>query len=356
MFLHQAEKSVRMAVVIVIVIVMVTMTITALRLVIPAEAQTPIPGVVPYTVVLQDVFIDPRGNSHQASTQTMALRGDGAFMFRMGTAEEKKTLSLPTGEDIVIIPKTAMKTTYLRKADPRERIRDPATSCTKTLSGKSLSDSVTVLGEETISGHRTVKHQTGRITQWFALDCGCALVQRRVDIGRQPAVSETRLVSLRKGEPDPSLFLVPAHYKEVKPSVAYCGGECPPNSANEEFLRSLDRAQETGRSGVVMMGPGDSAAPGASGMGVNNTGRLQITYKERAQSTPEARENNVRGTVVLRVLFQADGTISDITIVRGLPHGLNEKAIEAAQKVRFRPAVKDGKPVSVYGNLEFTFY
>jgi protein TonB len=103
------------------------------------------------------------------------------------------------------------------------------------------------------------------------------------------------------------------------------------------------------------MGSGDSADPGASRMDANGTGRIQITYKERAQYTPEARENNVRGTVALRVLFQADGTISDITIVRGLPHGLNEKAIEAAHKIRFRPALKDGKPVSVYGNLEFTF-
>ncbi|HEX5081076.1 MAG TPA: energy transducer TonB [Blastocatellia bacterium] len=34
---------------------------------------------------------------------------------------------------------------------------------------------------------------------------------------------------------------------------------------------------------------------------------------------------------------------------------MTEKAIEAAKKLRFNPAVKDGQPVSVRGSLEFTF-
>jgi hypothetical protein len=38
-----------------------------------------------------------------------------------------------------------------------------------------------------------------------------------------------------------------------------------------------------------------------------------------------------------------------------LPHGLSQKAIEAARKIRFEPAVKDGQPVNVRGNLEFHF-
>jgi TonB family protein len=349
MYRHPTQKCPRTA----IVMVAFTLAIIVLRLVIPVEAQTPVPGIVPYTVVLNDIFIDPQGNSHQSPIQTTALRSDGALMVQLGPAEEKKTIFLPTGELIVAVPKSAMKTTYSRKDDPRDRILDPTTSCTKYLNGRSLPDTVTVLGEDTISGHRTVKHKSGAMTQWLALDCGCAVVQRKIDFDRQPVIRETRLVSLKKGEPDPSLFAVPSHYKEVKPSVAYCGGECPPNTVSEEFLRQLDRDHETGRfGGGFAMGAGD---PAASRMGVNSTGRIQITYKEKAQYTPEARENNVRGTVALRALFQADGTISDITIVRGLPHGLNEKAIEAAQKVRFRPAVKDGKPVSVYGNLEFTF-
>jgi TonB family protein len=83
--------------------------------------------------------------------------------------------------------------------------------------------------------------------------------------------------------------------------------------------------------------------------------RPKIIYNEKAKYTEEARLHKVRGNVVLNVVFTADGRISDIRVVRALPFGLTVKAIEAAQKIRFQPAVQNGKPVSVRGNLEFKF-
>lgn len=80
-----------------------------------------------------------------------------------------------------------------------------------------------------------------------------------------------------------------------------------------------------------------------------------ILYKEKAKYTEEARQNKIQGTVVLSVVFTYDGRITNIKVVRGLPDGLTEKAIEAAQRIRFNPAVRAGAPVSVRGNLEFTF-
>jgi TonB family protein len=83
--------------------------------------------------------------------------------------------------------------------------------------------------------------------------------------------------------------------------------------------------------------------------------RPKILYTEKPKYTEEARQNKIQGTVVLSVIFSADGRISNIRVVRGLPDGLTEKAIEAAQKIRFNPAVKNGAPVSVRTNLEFSF-
>jgi TonB family protein len=83
--------------------------------------------------------------------------------------------------------------------------------------------------------------------------------------------------------------------------------------------------------------------------------RPTILYKEKAQYTQEAKDNKVEGTVVLSVVFGADGQIGDIRVIRGLPHGLTQKAIEATSKIRFEPAMKDGQPVSVRGALEFSF-
>jgi TonB family protein len=83
--------------------------------------------------------------------------------------------------------------------------------------------------------------------------------------------------------------------------------------------------------------------------------RPTILYREKAKYTQEAKDNQVEGMVVLNAVFGADGQLGEINVVRGLPYGLTEKAIEAAKKIRFNPAVKDGRPVSVRGSLEFSF-
>jgi TonB family protein len=83
--------------------------------------------------------------------------------------------------------------------------------------------------------------------------------------------------------------------------------------------------------------------------------RPTILYREKAKYTEEARQHKVEGTVVLTVVFGADGRIQDIRTVRGLPEGLTETSIEAAQKIRFHPAILNGKPVSVRATLEFSF-
>jgi TonB family protein len=82
----------------------------------------------------------------------------------------------------------------------------------------------------------------------------------------------------------------------------------------------------------------------------------KIIYREKAKYTKEGRDNLTHGTVELSVVFRADGSISDFKVVNGLPDGLTEKAIEAAKKIRFEPAIKGGQPVSVRATLEFTFH
>ncbi|MDX2029425.1 MAG: TonB family protein [Blastocatellia bacterium] len=112
------------------------------------------------------------------------------------------------------------------------------------------------------------------------------------------------------------------------------------------------------------LGPGRGGNVGGGDMGLGGGGGVQpmsaslrptILYKEKAKYTEEARQNKIQGTVVLNVVFTAGGSIENIRVVRGLPDGLTEKAIEAAKRIRFQPAVKNGSPVSVRGNLEFTF-
>ena len=83
--------------------------------------------------------------------------------------------------------------------------------------------------------------------------------------------------------------------------------------------------------------------------------RPKILYQEKAQYTNLARSEGIQGTIVVSVVFTADGRITNTRIVRGLPYGLNDEAIKAVKKIRFRPACRDGRPVSVRMSVEFTF-
>jgi TonB family protein len=75
----------------------------------------------------------------------------------------------------------------------------------------------------------------------------------------------------------------------------------------------------------------------------------------RPNYTEEARKNKIQGTVRARVLVGSDGIVKQLTIVRGLPDGLNEEAIRAAFQMRFRPAIKSGRAVAFWTTLEVDF-
>lgn len=83
--------------------------------------------------------------------------------------------------------------------------------------------------------------------------------------------------------------------------------------------------------------------------------RPTITYRERAQYTPEARAMGVSGIVLLMAAYWNDGQLRHILVLQGLSYGLTQQAVTAARKIRFTPAMKDGKPVSVVGRIEFNF-
>lgn len=71
--------------------------------------------------------------------------------------------------------------------------------------------------------------------------------------------------------------------------------------------------------------------------------------------TDAARANGTQGSVVLRVRVAEDGTVNAISVIRGLPDGLTEQAIAAARLSKFKPAMKDGKPVPYWVVLSISF-
>jgi TonB family protein len=71
--------------------------------------------------------------------------------------------------------------------------------------------------------------------------------------------------------------------------------------------------------------------------------------------TEAAKRNNTVGTVVLRAVLAASGEVTNISVVKGLPDGLSESAVEAARRIKFQPAMKDGRIVSQHIQMEYNF-
>jgi TonB family protein len=80
-----------------------------------------------------------------------------------------------------------------------------------------------------------------------------------------------------------------------------------------------------------------------------------VLFKVDPEYTEEARFAKYAGTVVLTVEIFPDGTAQNIRVVKALGLGLDEKAVEAINKWRFKPGTKDGEPVTVMANIEVNF-
>jgi TonB family protein len=85
------------------------------------------------------------------------------------------------------------------------------------------------------------------------------------------------------------------------------------------------------------------------------TQKARILSRPEPQYTEDARKNQVSGTVVLRAVFSSSGAVTNIRAVSGLPYGLTERAIAAARQIRFSPAMKDGRAVSQFIQIEYNF-
>jgi TonB family protein len=82
---------------------------------------------------------------------------------------------------------------------------------------------------------------------------------------------------------------------------------------------------------------------------------VEITFKPNPIYTDEARSMRLEGEVLLEVNFSANGTLHVNRVVRGLGHGLDEAAIAAANKIRFKPALRTGQPVDSTAIVHVTF-
>lgn len=74
-----------------------------------------------------------------------------------------------------------------------------------------------------------------------------------------------------------------------------------------------------------------------------------------AEFSEQARRQKIQGVVLVSVLVNEEGVPIDPRVEKSLGYGLDEKALEAALKYQFKPAMRDGQPVSARITIEQSF-
>jgi TonB family protein len=118
----------------------------------------------------------------------------------------------------------------------------------------------------------------------------------------------------------------------------------------------------SGSGGGVGSGKGAGVGPGSGGGFGGGAFRIgggvsapSVLSKVEPEYSEEARKAKWQGTVVLSLVVDDQGRPQNLKVLRSLGLGLDQKAIEAVEKWRFKPGMKDGKPVPVMATIEVNF-
>lgn len=119
----------------------------------------------------------------------------------------------------------------------------------------------------------------------------------------------------------------------------------------------------SGKGGGVGSGSGGGVGPGEGGgigggiyrIGGAVTAPVALIHPDPEYSE-EARKARLQGYVRLDLIVDESGRPRHIRVVQSLGLGLDEEAVKAASKWRFRPGMKDGKPVPVIAHLDVGFH
>jgi TonB family protein len=176
----------------------------------------------------------------------------------------------------------------------------------------------------------------------------------KVNAYLDPYDADAGAFTLIVDDPEDQVFILPIPRDEARELKANLAG-----AAFEGVYRLSAEASSPRPSphlvAVRVTSRGKTYETSAGAGSLRPTRKAIFTFRPEPAYTEVARRNNVSGIVRLRVLLRADGVAKVLSVVKGLPDGLTEKAIEAAEKIRFQPAERDGRPVSSVITLDYNF-
>jgi periplasmic protein TonB len=104
------------------------------------------------------------------------------------------------------------------------------------------------------------------------------------------------------------------------------------------------------------VGPGSGGSFGGGAFKVGGgVSAPVLVFKPEPEYSEEARKAKWQGGVTLQIVVDEMGVPKDVRVTKSLGMGLDQKAMEAVMKWRFKPGMKDGKAVPVIATVEVNF-
>jgi periplasmic protein TonB len=183
--------------------------------------------------------------------------------------------------------------------------------------------------------------------------------------GKLPKIAPRQFTPPRVDPPEhPKLPMVPTIVSEVQPPDVNMPNYGDPMShlGIPSNGTGLGGGIGSGVGGGVGSGKGPGVGPGSGGGFGGGAYRIgggvsppSVISKVEPEYSEEARKAKWQGTVILQLVVDEHGMPRDMRVTRSLGLGLDQKAIEAVGKWRFKPGMKDGKPVPVIATIEVNF-
>ena len=130
--------------------------------------------------------------------------------------------------------------------------------------------------------------------------------------------------------------------KQVEPDPTHATPPQKTNAVVAPKQYSTDTAQTNSTAGNDARGSG-------------NIDIAQVSYFPRPQPSLAALPRGTKGDVILDVIIDETGKISDLKLTSGLGYGIDEVVIATVQQWTFRPATQNGHPVASEQELHFHY-
>ena len=180
--------------------------------------------------------------------------------------------------------------------------------------------------------------------------------------GHLPKLAQTQIVP-PKAPPTipPKLAVEPTVV--VQPDLKMADNKMPDMGSPTSSLKGFSMGNGSG--GGLGSGNGNGIGPGSGGNtggGVYHVGggvkAPALIFQVDPEFSEEARKAKFSGNVEVHLIVDESGLPTHVTVARPIGMGLDEKAVEAVRQYKFKPAMKDGKPVKVdiYVDVNFQIF